>query len=44
MRMGMMGGGSNGVTINNKSFDLDRIDEVVQLNDIEVWEFYNNSP
>ena len=44
MRMGMMGGGSNGVTINNKSFDLDRIDEVVKLNDIEVWEFYNNSP
>lgn len=45
VRMGMMGGGGrNGFTINNKMFDLERIDEVVNLNDIEIWEFYNNSP
>lgn len=46
VRMGMMGGGSgnNGFTINNTSYNPSRIDEVVRLNDIEVWEFKNNSP
>jgi len=37
----MMGGG---ITINNKSYDMNRIDEVIKLNDIEIWEFKNNSP
>ena len=46
MGMGMMsrGGGDSGFTINKRSFDMQRIDEVIHLNDIEVWEFTNNSP
>ncbi len=46
MGMGMMsgGGGRSGFTINNQSFDMQRIDEVVTLNDIEIWEFTNHSP
>jgi len=46
VRMGMMGrsSGGNGFTINNASYDPERIDEIVRLNDVEVWEFKNNSP
>ena len=46
MGMGMMGGGGNGggFSINNKSYELEHIDAVVRLNDIEIWEFTNNSP
>lgn len=46
MGMGMMMGRDqgSGFSINGKSFDMGRIDEVVRLNDIEVWEFTNNSP
>lgn len=45
MGMGMMGGDrGGGFTINNQSFDPGRIDEVVRLNDIEIWEFTNHSP
>lgn len=47
MGMGMMmsrGSGGTGFSINQQSFDMRRIDEVVRLNDIEVWEFTNNSP
>jgi len=44
--MGMMSGGRGGgnFSINNRSFDMKRIDEVVRLNDIEIWEFTNDSP
>ena len=46
MGMGMMSGmrGKSGFTINNQSFDINRIDEIVRLNDTEVWEFTNKSP
>jgi FtsP/CotA-like multicopper oxidase with cupredoxin domain len=44
MGMGMMSGGGSGFTINNRPFDMGRIDEVVRLNDIEIWEFTNKSP
>jgi FtsP/CotA-like multicopper oxidase with cupredoxin domain len=44
MMMNRMSGAGSGMTINNKSFDMNRIDEVVRLNDTEVWEFTNNSP
>ena len=30
-------------TINNKAFDLDRIDEVIQLGDTEIWEITNTT-
>jgi len=33
-----------GFKINGRSFDMNRVDEVVKLNDIEIWEFYNDSP
>lgn len=44
MGMGMMSGSGSGFTINRRSFDMGRIDEVVRLNDIEIWEFTNKSP
>ena len=46
VKMGMMGTarGGNGFTINNAFYDPSRIDEVVRLNDVEIWEFKNNSP
>ena len=47
VQMGMMGGaarGGNGFTINNAFYDPSRIDEVVRLGAVEVWEFKNNSP
>jgi len=45
MSMGMMGGGSGGnFTINDRSFDLNRIDLRIRLNDIEIWELTNDSP
>ncbi len=46
VNMGMMGAaqGGNGFSINNEFYDPARIDEVVRLNDVEIWEFKNNSP
>lgn len=46
VQMGMMGRGSgqNGFTINNAFYNPSKIDEVVRLNAVEVWEFKNNSP
>jgi len=46
MGMGMISGGNNGsgFKINNREFDMERIDEIVGLDDIEIWEFTNNSP
>ncbi len=45
MGMGMMAGGrGGGLTINGKSFELERIDEVVKINTTELWEFSNQSP
>lgn len=40
MGMGMMGsgGGGGGLTINGKSFDMNRIDETVKLGSTEIWE------
>lgn len=35
---GMMGGGSSGLTINGKPFDMRRIDETVKLGATEIWE------
>lgn len=40
MGMGMMGGGNN-MTINGKSMDMNRIDEVVKLGTSEIWEIIN---
>ena len=44
MGMGMMSGNGSGFTINDRAFAMDRIDEVVRMNDIEIWEFTNKSP
>jgi bilirubin oxidase len=44
MMMNRMSGAGSGMTINDKSFDMSRIDEVVRLNDTEIWAFTNNSP
>ncbi|MEG3146177.1 multicopper oxidase domain-containing protein [Sphingomonas sp. RT2P30] len=38
MAMGGMMGGEAGLTINDKPFDPDRIDERVRLGDVEIWE------
>ena len=38
---GSMGGGMH--TINNKVYDLNRIDETVQAGAVEIWEFDNSS-
>lgn len=34
--------GSGGITINGKLMDMSRVDEVVTLGDIEIWEITNN--
>jgi len=46
MRMGpaMMMGGGNPLTINGKSMDMNRIDEVIKLGDTEIWQIENTSP
>lgn len=46
LRMGMGGmmGSGGGFTINGKSIDINRIDETVKLNAVEIWEIFNNSP
>lgn len=44
MGMGMMMGQGNGFTINGRSFDMSRIDEVAKRDEPEIWSFYNASP
>ncbi len=44
MGMGGMGGGGGGFTINNKKMDMNRIDEVIKLGAVEIWEIRNISP
>lgn len=34
---GMMGGADGALTINDRPFDIDRIDEEVRLGDVEIW-------
>lgn len=41
MGMGMISGGANSHSINEKVMDMHRIDEVVKLGDIEIWELRN---
>ena len=38
MGMGGMMGASGGLTINGKSFDINRVDEQVRLGDVEIWD------
>lgn len=44
MGMGMMSGSGGRFTINGRSIDINRIDQIVKLNDIEIWELVNRSP
>jgi len=45
MKMGlfMLFGGNEMFSINGKSMDMERIDEVVQTNSLEIWELTNHS-
>ncbi|NOY61788.1 MAG: multicopper oxidase domain-containing protein [Gammaproteobacteria bacterium] len=44
MKMGGMNGGGMTFLINGKSFDMNRIDEVVEANATEIWAISNTSP
>ena len=44
MGMGMMNRSGGRFTIDGRSFDINRIDQSVRLNDIEIWELVNRSP
>ncbi|NNE68617.1 MAG: multicopper oxidase domain-containing protein [Pyrinomonadaceae bacterium] len=44
MGMGMMSRSGGRFTINGRSIDINRIDQTVKLNDIEIWELVNRSP
>ena len=38
MNMGMGGGGSAGLSINGKLYDINRVDEQLRPGDVEIWE------
>lgn len=44
MGMGMMRGGGGQMTINGKSMDMNRIDEVVRVGTKEIWQIQNPTP